>query len=155
MRLAAASVALVLPLLTSSCGGGRQPTVPEDTALHQSARAADLAYSLNRPEQAIAQYKLAVDRARARDDADAIGDYGYDLVVAQLAANQPQQALASAQMTQAELARRGAASFPALDLAKATALYRLGDKQARTVWPSRCRMARTSPRQHGRVSCAA
>jgi hypothetical protein len=89
-----------------------------------------LAYSLNRPEQAIAQYKLAVERARARDDADAIGDYGYNLVVAQLAANQPQRALASAQMTQAELARRGAASFPALDLAKATALYRLGDKQA-------------------------
>ena len=66
--------------------------------------------------------------ARARDDAAAIGDYGYDMAVAQLAANQPNPALATVRMIRLELARRGAAPFAALDLAEATACYRLGDK---------------------------
>jgi hypothetical protein len=78
--------------------------------LRQSSRAAGLAFSLNRPEQAIARYKQALERARARDDAEAIGDYGYDLMVAELAANRPEEALASARMTRIELARRGSVS---------------------------------------------
>lgn len=115
-------------LLMDACGGKVQPTLPEDTTLKQSTHAAGLAFSLDRPAEAITQYERALERARARDDATAIGDNGYDLAVAQLAANQPKQALASVHMTQAELARRSAASFPALDLAEATAYYRLGEK---------------------------
>jgi hypothetical protein len=96
--------------------------------MRQDAHAAGLALSLERPNEAIAQYKLALERARARDDAAAIGDYGYDMAVAQLAANQPDKALATVRMTRSELARRGVGSFAALDLAEATACYRIGDK---------------------------
>lgn len=98
--------------------------------MHRDATAARGAISLDRPEEAATQYARALERARARDDAAAIGDYGYDLAVAQLAANHPKQALASVRTTRAELALRGVASFPELDLAEATALYRLGEKQA-------------------------
>ncbi len=117
-----------IALLMGACGGTTQPAAPEDTTLKQSTHAAELAYSLDRPAEAITQYQRALERARARDDATAIGDNGYDLAVAQLAANQPKQALASVRMTRTELTRRGAASFPTLDLAEATADYRLGDK---------------------------
>jgi hypothetical protein len=129
MRLLPALLMPVL-LLTASCGGRPQPTEPNDATLQQSARAAGLAYSLERREVAIAQYERALERARERDDAAAIGDYGYDLVVVQLASNRPRSALAAARMTRAELARRGASAFFALDLAEATALYRLGEKDA-------------------------
>jgi hypothetical protein len=122
-------VVIVLALLmASACSGSRQAAAPEDTMMRQDAHAAGLALSLERPNEAIAQYKLALERARARDDAAAIGDYGYDMAVAQLAANEPRAALATVRMTRAELARRDAASFPALDLAEATACYRIGDK---------------------------
>lgn len=129
MRLAQALMVSLLPMMTC-CGGKPPPEQPDDVTLRQSARAADLAYSLEHPEEAIAQYQRALERARARDDVDAIGDNGYNLAVAQLAANQPRQALATTRMIRAELARRGKGSFFALDLAEATALYRLGDVPA-------------------------
>lgn len=93
-----------------------------------NARAGEQALTLERSEAAIAEYRRAFERALARDDAAAIGDYGYDLAVAQLVANQPREALASIRMTRIELARRSASSFPALDLAEATAEYRLGER---------------------------
>ncbi|HTI80004.1 MAG TPA: hypothetical protein VL614_06085 [Acetobacteraceae bacterium] len=96
--------------------------------MRQNAHAAGLALTLDRPNEAIAQYKLALERAQARDDASAIGDYGYDMAVAQLAANQSEKALVTVRTTRSELARRGASSFAALDLAEATARYRIGDK---------------------------
>lgn len=84
---------------------------------------------MQRPSEAASQYKQALERAEARDDAEAIGDYGYDLAVADLAANRPKDALADARKTHIELANRGVAPFPALILAEASALYRLGDKK--------------------------
>jgi hypothetical protein len=117
-------------LLMVGCGSGHPPTTPEDTTLHQSVRAAGVAISLERPEEAAIEYERALERARARDDAAAIGDYGYDLAVTQLVANHPKQALATVRMTRTELALRGTASFPALDLTEAYALYRIGQKEA-------------------------
>jgi hypothetical protein len=124
-------LALILPAFTlmASCSSTHQPEVPDDVILRRNAQAGDLALSLDHPEEAIGKYQAALVRARARDDATAIGDYGYDLAVAQLVANQPRQALASIRTTRAELAHRGAASFAALDLAEATACYRIGEKE--------------------------
>jgi len=111
-----------------ACSSSHKATTPDDTMMRQNAHAAGLALSLDRPNEAIAQYKLALERAQARDDAAAIGDYGYDMAVAQLAANQPEKALATVRTTRAELIRRDVSSFAALDLAEATACYRIGDK---------------------------
>ena len=123
--------ALLLPvvLFAAGCSGGRAATKPEDTTLHEASLAGSEAFALERPSEAAAQYERALARARARDDATAIGDSGYDLAVAQLAANEPKQAVDSARLTRTELQRRGAASFPALDLVEAAALYRMGAKR--------------------------
>jgi hypothetical protein len=118
----------LLPMIAIGCSSRQRADTPEDVVLRQDARAGRQAYSLDHPEQAVAQYQLALERARARDDVVAIGDYGYDLAVSQLAANHPDQALATARLTETELARRGRTSFPALVLVQAVALYRLGRK---------------------------
>jgi hypothetical protein len=116
-------------LLVGACGTGQQSTTPEDPILRLDVQAASSAMALERTEEAIAQYRRAFERARFRDDAAAIGDSGYDLAVAQLVSNQPKQALASIRMTRTELARRRTTSFPALDLAEATADYRVGERE--------------------------
>jgi hypothetical protein len=119
---------LYLPLFLIGCGGTHDmASPPTDTTLSEEARAGRLAFSLERPQEAAVQYERALVRARARDDAAAIGDYGYDLAVAQLAANRPRDALATARTTRADLARRGVAAFPALVLVEATSLYRLNE----------------------------
>jgi hypothetical protein len=118
---------LLVVIILAGCGGRSQPAAaPQDTVLQRHAEAAQSALSLEHPADAAAQYKAAFVQAEARDDAKAIGDYGYDLAVAQLAANQPREARASARLTQRELARRGVAAFPALVLTEAVALYRTG-----------------------------
>jgi hypothetical protein len=126
-----AGLVLLLPAfsLLAACSSHQSPATPDDTAMRRDARAADLAFSLDRPLEAIRKYQAALIKAHARDDTEAIGDYGYNLTVAQLAAHQTGQALATARETRTELARRGRASFAALDLAEAIACYRIGEKQ--------------------------
>src|SRR5437879_1951370 len=92
--------------------------------LRREMHAGQLASELERNEEAAAQYRTALNRAQARDDADAIGDTGYDLAVAELRANAPEKALTDARATRIELERRGSKPFPALLLAEATALCR-------------------------------
>jgi hypothetical protein len=112
-------------LLLFGCSNSTPAGPPIDEMLQRQTRAGDLAYTLERPDEAIAQYRLALTRAKARDDTAAIGNLGYNLAVAELRAGAADRALAVIGETQQELARRGAGTFPALDLAEATALYRL------------------------------
>ncbi|MDY0885353.1 hypothetical protein ACFPL7_23930 [Dongia soli] len=113
--------------LLAACGSDvAKPAVPPDPSMEQHERAGQLAYSLDRPEDAVAQYREALIRAEARDDLAAIGDLSFNLAAAQLRANQPDTALATARRARAELARRGSPGMPALDLIEATALYRIG-----------------------------
>jgi len=123
-----ATAFFVVSALLSGCGSTPPAAQPEDTILQRDSDAAKLAFSMQRPEEAAVQYAKAFKQALARDDAGAIGDYGYDLAVANLAANKPKDALAAARLTHTELANRGIAPFPALLLAEASALYRLGDR---------------------------
>src|SRR5438874_5018934 len=109
--------------------------------LRRQMHAGQLAFELERNEEAAAQYRTALNRAQARDDAVAIGDTGYNLAVAELRANAPDKALADARATRIELERRGSKPFPALLLAEATALYRTGaaaeaDRAARRIQQS-------------------
>jgi hypothetical protein len=94
--------------------------------LQRQTHAGQLAFELERNEEAAAQYRTALSRAQARDDPDAIGDTGYNLAVAELRDDAPEKALADARATRIELERRGSKPFPALLLAEATALYRTG-----------------------------
>jgi hypothetical protein len=127
-RSAAAFV--VTSTLLSGCGGTPPRSAqPQDLVLQRESEAGKLAFSMQRPSEAASQYKRALEQAEARDDAGAIGDYGYDLAVADLADNRPKDALAAARKTHIELANRGLAPFPSLILAEANALYRLGDRK--------------------------
>jgi hypothetical protein len=132
--------ALLLPLLLADCGGSAPDTgaPPTDEMLQRQTHTGQLAFELERNEEAAAQYRTALSRAQARDDPDAIGDTGYNLAVAELRANAPDKALADARATRIELERRGSEPFPALLLAEATALYRTGaaaeaDRAARRI----------------------
>jgi hypothetical protein len=118
----------MLLLMLAACSSGREQPAgpPEDEALVRHEQAGRIAYGLDRPDEAVAQFEAALRQAQARDDLKAIGDLSFNLAVAQLRANQPQDALATAQQARAELIRRGSQPFPALLLVEATALYRLG-----------------------------
>jgi hypothetical protein len=130
--------ALLLPLLFADCGGSAPDsgTPLTDKMLQRQTHAGQLAFELERNEEAAAQYRTALSRAQARDDPDAIGDTGYNLAVAELRANAPDKALADARATRIELERRGSKPFPALLLAEATALYRTG-AAAEADWAAR------------------
>jgi hypothetical protein len=112
--------------LIGSCGGNAEPTLPSDPVLERHTSAARAALALEQPEQAVRQYRDALARARARDDATAIGDLAFNLAVAQLRARQPDAALDTAREVAAELNRRGVPPPDPLQLAEAIALYRMG-----------------------------
>ena len=112
--------------------------MPIDETLQRETHAGRLAFELERDEEAVTQFRAALARAQERDDPTAIADNGYNLTVAELHANAPDRARADARATRMELERRGAKSFPALQLAEATALYRTGavteaDRMAQVV----------------------
>jgi len=118
---------MLLALLSGCSGSAPDPTAPlADATLQRETNAGRLAYELERDEEAATQYRVALTRAQERDDLEAIGDIGYNLTVAELRANTPDRALADVRATRAEFERRGAEPFPALLLAEATALYRIG-----------------------------
>jgi tetratricopeptide (TPR) repeat protein len=117
---------LLLAALAGGCGGSKTPATPVDPVMERHADAGAVALALERPQQAVAQFRDALARARERDDAAAIADLGFDLAVAELQANQPDAALKTANETEAELTRRGVAPVAALQLAEAVALYRTG-----------------------------
>ena len=119
--------ACALLILVGACGGTEpQPAkAPEDQALVRHEQAGKIAYDLDRPDEAVAQFEAALTQAQARDDLKAIADLSFNLAVAQLRANRPADAQETTQQARAELIRRGSQPFPALLLAEATALYRL------------------------------
>ena len=120
--------AILLPLLVADCGGSAPDAAPPtDETLQRETNAGRLAFELERDEEAVARFRAALARAQERDDPDAISNTGFDLAVAELRANAPHQALADARATRMEIERRGAKPFPALWLAEATALYRIGE----------------------------
>ncbi len=120
----------VVALVLAGCGGASAPQAPQDETLRRDTQAARLAFRQERPEDAIVQYRSALRRAGVRDDLTAIGDLGYNLAVAELAANRPQDALATVRTIRAELRRRGGAQPADLDLVEATALFRTGAIEA-------------------------
>ena len=116
---------LVVSLGLAGCGG-QPPAAPSDQALIQAADAGRQALDLHHPGQAVAQYRKAFRLALARDGSGDIGDLGYDLAAAQLAAGTPEAALDSVSRTRLALSARDAPGFAELDLVQAASLHRLG-----------------------------
>jgi hypothetical protein len=116
-------------LLLAACSSGSKTEPagpPQDQTLVRHEQAGRIAYGLDRPEEAVAQFEAALKQAQARDDLKAIGELSFNLAVAQLRANRAQDALTTTQQARAELIRRGNQPSASLILAEATALYRLG-----------------------------
>ena len=122
------SIGCLFLLVLAACGSSKSEPAgpPQDQTLARHEQAGRIAYGLDRPAEAVAQFEAALKQAQARDDLQAISELSFNLAVAQLRANRAQDALNTAQQARAELIRRGAQPFPALILAEATALYRLG-----------------------------
>jgi hypothetical protein len=118
-------------LLLAACNSSKPPAAPpQDPTLARFQEAGHIAYDLDRPQEAVRQFEEALRQAEARDDLAAIAELSFNLAVAQLRANAPQDALATTTRIRAELDRRGASPAPALLLAEATALYRVNDVTA-------------------------
>nr|WP_321986333.1 hypothetical protein [uncultured Lichenicoccus sp.] len=128
---------VLVALCVAGCGGHPPALPPEDTALQQAAHSGQQALEFGKPQQAVQQYRHAFDLALARSDAGAIGDIGYDLATARLAAADPAGALATVQRTRVDLAARGAPDFAELDLVQAASLHRQGDEAAADAWAAR------------------
>src|SRR5438874_13667249 len=122
--------------------------------LQRQTHAGQLAFELERNEEAAAQYRTALSRAQARDDPDAIGDTGYNLAVSELRANAPDKALADARATRIELERRGSKPFPALLLAEATARYRTGAEAEADRAAQLIQRSEDATPLHGQPFCA-
>lgn len=117
---------LLLLLAACGCAKDAPPAPPEDQTLARNAEAGQNALRVDRPEEAAAQFQAALKQAEARDDLNAMVEISFNLAVSQLRANRPLDALGTAQRAQDELARRGGAPSPPLQLVEATALYRTG-----------------------------
>ncbi len=120
----------LLPLLVlAACGGGAPADTgpPPDIKLDQANKAGTQALSMDLPNVAVRQYKVALSRAYERDDAGAIGDIAYNLALAQMKAGDPKAATATAREARAELERRRVPVPPELILVQAAAAYRSGD----------------------------
>ena len=118
-------VCIMAVLLLAGCASSPKPT-PEDPTLVRLDHAGDIAFNLEQPDQAVTQYRLALARARTRDDAAAIADAGFNLATAELRAGHPREAMQTAKSLQSELSRRGVID-PDFDLISAAALFRQGD----------------------------
>ena len=118
---------LLLALGLAACGGGEgEQGPPPDLRLDQANKAGTVALANNNPTEAVRQYRQALSRAYERDDAEAIGDTGYNLAVAQLREGAVQDAARTVRETRAELERRKLQPPAELVLVQAAIAYRLG-----------------------------
>lgn len=119
---------LLASLALAGCGGGaaREAAPPEDPVLERLAGSAHRALELDEAESAARLYARALDRARERDDAQAMADMGFGQATAALAHGDAEGALRVARGVRLDLERRGRMALPRLKLAEATALHRLG-----------------------------
>lgn len=114
------------PLALAGCGGGQEaPTARDDAQWDQAMTAGKDSFELGRYSVAVSQYRRAATLAVLRDDGAAIAEAGYNLAVAQLAADQPQAALQTLQAARQAATARGNTQSTAFDLVQAAVLYRL------------------------------
>ena len=57
--------AFLLGLLLAACASPPKPAAPEDAEMRRSARVGRVAFNLERPDEAVTQYRAALSRAQA------------------------------------------------------------------------------------------
>jgi len=120
----------VFAALTLAACGGNTPAdtgPPRDIKLDQASSAGTQAMSMELPDVAVRQYKVALARAYERDDTGAIADVAYNLALAQMKAGDPKAAMATVRTAETEFDRRRTPIPAELSLVKAAAAYRAGD----------------------------
>jgi tetratricopeptide (TPR) repeat protein len=119
--------------LLSACGGGGREAPPEpsgfDAQLTSGRKLARFAFERGQYDQAAILYGRALSLAYARDEAEAIGDIGYELAVTELRRGNAEEAASQANSARQELSRRGVVPFPDLLLVEAVARYAAGQPQ--------------------------
>ena len=131
--------AMAMLTLLAACGGRTpDPGPPADETLERAAQVAQGALDLDQPESAARLYARALERARERDDPNAMDSMAFGQATAALAHGDAATARSVATGMREDLARRGLAVSPGLLLAEATANFRLGnlpeaDRLARAV----------------------
>ncbi len=115
-------------LLLSACASQapQEAAEPSDPKLESGWRLARFALQNGQYDQAVVLYERVLARAYARDDAEAIGNIGYEYALAQLRAGEPAAAAEQAARTRWELERRDADPFAELFLVEAVAQYEEG-----------------------------
>lgn len=117
---------LLGPLFLAGCGGKAEaPSARDDAQWEQAMTAGQDSFDLGRYSVAITQFRKASELALMRDDGAATAEAGYNLAVAQLAADQPADAVATIQTARQAAMLRGQNGQAAFDLVEAAADYRL------------------------------
>ena len=146
------ALCFLLTLCAAGCGGHPPALPPEDTALQQAAHSGRQALDFGKPQQAVQQYRQGFELALARSDAGAVGDLGYDLATAQLAAGDPRGASLTVQRTRGEMAARNAPDFAELDLVQAAVLHQTGNDDVADAWAARAQTTASDPATVARAS---
>ena len=147
---------LMVTLLAACASGGDQtpPSEPPDTELANAAQTAQLAYARGLYQLAANQYAQALKRARAMDDAKAIGTQAYNRALALIALGELEQAEDLLEESETELGRAG---LPLADvfLVQARLLHHQalqGDMQASTELDAAAQRVLDDPRSHPSAS---
>lgn len=131
MNLSRAAQCLVFVTLfaVTACTGPPPQTTsnPADPELESGWRLARFAFLNGQYRQAVILYEKVQERAYTRDDAQAIGDIGYEYAMAHLRSGAPDAAIEQVSRTRDELRRRDAPAFAELFLVEAIAQNELGN----------------------------
>jgi len=111
-------------LMLGACGSAVHE--PVDPTLQQALQVGADATSQNKADEAVGDYRKAFTLALAHDNAQGVGDAGYNLAVMQIAQKKPQDALTTVAQVRAALATRGQVADPSFDLLEGAALHKLG-----------------------------
>ena len=118
----------IFPTVLGGCGSSRvaRQGPVADADLERLNRAARLAYSKGRIQQAAALFKSALERAYLRDDVEAIVDAQYNLAVCRLKLQAYDEALDLVRQAEEELSLAGRKQTADLLLLKAVLFYKTG-----------------------------
>lgn len=119
-------LAVLLGLAACASDPPAEPAEPSDPKMESGWRLARFALQNGQYRQAAILYERTLSLAYARDDAEAIGNIGYEHALALLRGGEAEAAADAAARTRWELQRRGVSPFAELFLVEGVAHYEAG-----------------------------